>query len=95
MSAAATEGPWRDPSRRQFLAAGAALATTHLLPRGAYAGEVHRFSHGDFEVAILSDGFIMLPAEVLLPDAAPEDRPRILERLGGPRTAPPSTSTSR
>jgi glyoxylase-like metal-dependent hydrolase (beta-lactamase superfamily II) len=75
--------------RRQLMCAGAALATAPLLPRGAYAAEPHRFSHGLFESTVFSDGFIMLPAEVLLPDAAPDERSQILKRLGGtPESAP-------
>lgn len=77
------------PSRRQFMSAGAALATVPLLPTGAYAAESHRFTHGAFEVIVFSDGFIMLPAEVLLPNLAPDERTRFLQRLGGtPESAP-------
>jgi glyoxylase-like metal-dependent hydrolase (beta-lactamase superfamily II) len=71
------------------MCAGAALAAIPLLPERAYAAEPHRFSHGAFAIAVFSDGFIMLPPEVLLPDATPEERPRILQRLGGtPESAP-------
>lgn len=76
-------------SRRQFMAAGAALSTVPLLTRRAYAAEPYRFSHGAFEVAVFSDGFIMLPAEVLLPDAAPDERSYILKRLGGTAESAP------
>jgi hypothetical protein len=65
------------------VAAGAGLAALPLLPRGAFAAEPHRFSHGAFDITVFSDGFFMLPAEIILPDAAPEERPDILKRLGG------------
>lgn len=77
------------PSRRRFMAAGAALAAVPFLPEGAYAAEPYRFSHGAFEITVFSDGFIMLPAEVLLPDAAPEERLHILRRLGGTSDSAP------
>src|SRR3712207_2767288 len=81
--------PTRKACRRQVVAAGAALAAAPLLPKGAYAAEPHRFGHGAFDITVLSDGFIMLPAEVILPDTAPEERPAILRRLGGtPESAP-------
>jgi glyoxylase-like metal-dependent hydrolase (beta-lactamase superfamily II) len=76
-------------SRRQFIAGGTALGTLPLLPKGAYAADPYRFSHGAFEITVLSDGFIMLPAEIILPDTAPDERPDILKRLGGtPESAP-------
>jgi glyoxylase-like metal-dependent hydrolase (beta-lactamase superfamily II) len=43
----------------------------------------HAFSHGAFGIRVFSDGFIMLPAEVILPDTPRSDRPAILARLGG------------
>jgi len=83
MSPTVKEKQTHEANRRQVMAAGAALATVPLLPKGAYAAEPYRFSHGGFDITVLSDGFIMLPAEIILPDAAPEDRPNILKRLGG------------
>jgi glyoxylase-like metal-dependent hydrolase (beta-lactamase superfamily II) len=80
---------FRSPSRRRFIAAGAALATLPLLPKGAYAAEPYRFSHGAFEISVLSDGFIMLPASIILPDTAPDERPAILKRLGGTADSAP------
>lgn len=78
-----------NPSRRQFLAAATGLATAAFLPKEAYAAETYRFAHGAFDITVLSDGFIMLPAEVILPDAAPEERPAILKRLGGTSDSAP------
>jgi glyoxylase-like metal-dependent hydrolase (beta-lactamase superfamily II) len=70
-------------SRRTLLTGGGALAALPLLPKGAYAADTHRFTVGTFDVTVLSDGFITLPAEIILPDATPEERPAILKRLGG------------
>lgn len=47
------------------------------------------FSHGEFDIRVFSDGFITLPAAIVLPDALPAERPGILGRLGGtPEAAP-------
>ncbi|MEJ1935853.1 MBL fold metallo-hydrolase [Nostoc sp. NIES-2111] len=51
--------------------------------------EPFSFRHGDFEVRVFSDGFITLPAEIVLPDIPPPSRPGILERLGGTPGAAP------
>lgn len=89
MSPTAKAKPMHEANRRQVVAAGAALASAPLFPEGVYAAEPYRFGHGAFDITVLSDGFIMLPAEVILPDTAPEERPAILERLGGtPENAP-------
>lgn len=80
---------WHNPSRRRIMATGTALAMMPFLPKGAYAAEPYRFSHGAFDITVFSDGFIMLPAEVILPDAAPENRPDILKRLGGTSDSAP------
>ncbi len=89
MSKAAKGTPMHGANRRQVVAAGAALAAAPFFPGGAYAAEPRRFDHGAFDITVLSDGFIMLPAEVILPDTAPEERPAILKRLGGtPEDAP-------
>lgn len=47
------------------------------------------FSFGDFDIRVFSDGFIMLPAAIVLPDTPPPDRPEILGRLGGNAEAAP------
>lgn len=65
------------PTRRELLAGTVALAATGLLPtarNGALAAEAYRFAHGDFDLTVLSDGFLTLPAEILLPDATAEAR---------------------
>ncbi|MBD9506947.1 MBL fold metallo-hydrolase [Ensifer sp. ENS10] len=75
--------------RREFLAGSSAIAASVLLPKGAYAADIHRLRHGSFDISVVSDGFIMLPVSIVLPDATPEERPDIMRRLGGtPERAP-------
>ncbi|TAU83254.1 MBL fold metallo-hydrolase [Rhizobium leguminosarum] len=59
------------------------------LPPGVLANGFHRLEHGSFDVIVLSDGFITLPSNVLMPDADPEDVERMLVRLGGTRDSSP------
>jgi glyoxylase-like metal-dependent hydrolase (beta-lactamase superfamily II) len=47
--------------------------------RTAEAG--HSFQHGEFDVTVLSDGYISIPAEIMVSDARPSQRETILERL--------------
>jgi len=75
-------------TRRMFLATAAA-AVTALSARPMWAAEAHRFNHGNFDITVLSDGFLTLPADVLLPDASPEERKPILTSLGGDMTGAP------
>ena len=78
------------PATRRELLAGALSGVAALaLPRGAYAGDFHRFTHGAFDITVVSDGFITLPAEILLPDATPDERQSILARLGGDAAGAP------
>lgn len=70
-------------TRRQLLLGSAAAAAAMALPRDVLAASFHRFTHGVFDIAVVSDGFITLPPEVLLPDAGPEERADFLKRLGG------------
>jgi hypothetical protein len=60
-----------------------------MLPPDVYAADFHRFKHGAFDITVVSDGYITLPAEILLPDA-PEERQVILPRLGGNARGAPS-----
>lgn len=82
------------PTRRELLAGGAAFAAAGLLaaslsPRTAFAAQAYRFTHGAFDLTVLSDGFLTLPADVLLPDATADERLRILKRLGGDAAGAP------
>ena len=59
------------------------------LSEKAYAAELYHFSHGAFDVTVFSDGFITLPAEIILPDTPADERPAILKRLGGTADSAP------
>lgn len=64
----------------------------HAADRAADEGAItahHRFTHGAFDITVVSDGYITLPADVILPDAAPEEQPGILKRLGGDSQSAP------
>jgi glyoxylase-like metal-dependent hydrolase (beta-lactamase superfamily II) len=77
------------PGRREFLAGTGALAASALLLKGAHAADIKRFRHGGFDISVVSDGFIMLPVSIVLPDATAEELPEIMRRLGGtPEKAP-------
>lgn len=76
-------------TRREVLAGLTATVASILLAKGAYAADFHGFNHGAFDVTVVSDGFLTLPAEVLLPDASPEDRKELLAKLGGDANSAP------
>ncbi|HEV7321601.1 MAG TPA: MBL fold metallo-hydrolase [Ensifer sp.] len=68
---------------------GSATAAASSRPQGTRAVDPHRFRHGPFDISVVSDGFIMLPVSIVLPDASEEERPDIMNRLGGtPEAAP-------
>ncbi|HQS45628.1 MAG: MBL fold metallo-hydrolase [Rhizobiales bacterium 24-66-13] len=43
----------------------------------------HRFTHGAFDITVLSDGYITLPGPILMPDIALEDRAPVIAAMGG------------
>ncbi len=53
-----------------------------MLPPGSFNG-FHTLRHGLFDIKVLSDGYITLPGEVLMPEAGREERVATLRRLGG------------
>ncbi|MBW9113094.1 MBL fold metallo-hydrolase [Rhizobium cauense] len=69
-------------SRRDLMKLTAAAAAM-LAARNAVAADIPRFQHGAFDITVVSDGFLTLPVEVLLPDATAEERKAIMPRLGG------------
>jgi glyoxylase-like metal-dependent hydrolase (beta-lactamase superfamily II) len=69
--------------RRGVLAGSAAVAAMLILPRNVLASSVYKFKHGAFDITVVSDGFITLPPEVLLPDANLDERSDFMARLGG------------
>jgi glyoxylase-like metal-dependent hydrolase (beta-lactamase superfamily II) len=70
-------------NRRRFLAGASALAVAPLWPRHALAADSYSFKQGNFEITVVSDGFITLPGNIIAPDASPEELAEILRRLGG------------
>ncbi len=65
--------------RRKFLAASSALIAAGVLPKSVLAlSGPHTFTHGAFEVMVLSDGALELPLSVISPDATPEDLAALL-----------------
>lgn len=71
-------------TRRQVLGAASALAMSSLLPKAAHASPAYGFSHGEFQITMLSDGFISVPGEILVPDVPAEERAAILSRIDAP-----------
>ncbi|PAQ10859.1 MBL fold metallo-hydrolase [Mesorhizobium temperatum] len=80
-------------SRRQFLAATSVLASAPLWSWPAFAATPYRFSQGDFEILVVSDGELTLPASLLAPDAPPEELKALLETTGqGPEQVTAATN---
>ena len=67
--------------RRHVLGAGLAIGTVALGAGRASAGSAHRFTEGDFEITVLSDGYLSIPDEILLADAGPAERAAVLGRI--------------
>ena len=66
--------------RRTFLAVSAAGFAARALP--ALAATPYAFKHGTFDVAVVSDGHLVLPTSFLAPDAPPSERDAILKAAG-------------
>jgi glyoxylase-like metal-dependent hydrolase (beta-lactamase superfamily II) len=60
-----------------------------MLPPGVFSSGFHRLWHGQFDITILSDGYITLPAEILMPEAGRDERMATLGRLGGSMDSAP------
>jgi glyoxylase-like metal-dependent hydrolase (beta-lactamase superfamily II) len=72
-------------TRRESLFGAIALAVAPLLSRRALAqASSYGFTQGEFQVTVLSDGFISIPAEIMVSGVAPEERAAILSRLDAP-----------
>ncbi len=67
-------------TRRTLLAATAAGIASRALP--AIAAAPYLFRHGEFEVAVVSDGHLVLPTSFLAPDAPPAERDALLKAAG-------------
>jgi glyoxylase-like metal-dependent hydrolase (beta-lactamase superfamily II) len=68
-------------SRRNLLAATAATLAAHGLPAWA-APAPYAFTHGAFEVTVVSDGHLLLPVGFLASDAPPAERAALLRAAG-------------
>lgn len=71
-------------TRRDLLLGAGAVAAAGALPARATAQPSYRFTHGAFDVTVLSDGFITLPGEILVPDGATADRAAVLSQVDAP-----------
>lgn len=67
-------------SRRTLLTATTASIATRALP--AFAAAPYSFRHGAFEVAVVSDGHLVLPTSFLAPDAPQAERDALLKAAG-------------
>ncbi len=86
-----------DPSRagldrRQLLTAASTLMIAPLIAGRARAAATHSLRHGDFDITVISDGFISLPIGIIAPEATPEEQADILRRLGGTGDVAPVNS---
>ncbi|WP_445679137.1 MBL fold metallo-hydrolase [Radicibacter daui] len=71
--------------RRSLLAGTVGLAAATALPRPLYAAApLHRFTHGEFEVSVVSDGYLVLSTDLLAFDTpAAERQPALAVTAGG------------
>src|SRR5581483_9705958 len=67
-------------SRRAFLASSAAGIAARALP--ALAASSYSFTHGIFDVTVVSDGHLVLPTSFLAPDAPAPEREALLRAAG-------------
>jgi len=69
--------------RRRFIIGAASLATAAAWPVRLWAAEAPAsFTHGDFEVTVVSDGNLMLPSNLFAGDAPPEERKALFDAAG-------------
>jgi len=79
----------RSPFRRSLLV-GLAATLPLPLPSGRVAATPFpAFRHGAFEISVVSDGYVTLTGEILMPDADPELRRKMLIRLAGSGSSAP------
>lgn len=60
-----------------------------VLPPGVFSKGFHRLKHGRFDITVLSDGYITLPSDILMPEASVDERRGFLGRLGGDAVSAP------
>ncbi len=73
-------------SRRELVLFGvSAISALSVPPKSVLAGPAkqsdYAFSHGDFEITVISDGYLTIPGEIFAPDIAPNEREKILSAL--------------
>jgi glyoxylase-like metal-dependent hydrolase (beta-lactamase superfamily II) len=79
--------------RRAFLKLAGAAAALALPDRLSAATPPHDFRHGVFDVTVVSDGHLVLPASVLAPDAPKAELEALLKSAGqGPDQAMPAAN---
>ncbi len=79
--------------RRRFLAAASALIAAGVLPKSALAlAGPHTFTHGAFNVTVLSDGALELPLTIISPDATPQELAALLGLAADAQTNPAEIS---
>ncbi len=61
-----------------------ASATAPLASRPVSAQNNYSFIQGEFEITVVSDGFITVPIDIVAPEGSPEQRAEILRRTGNP-----------
>jgi len=84
-----------DVNRRELILAGAAGVASAALGTAAAATLPHRFAHGAFEIMVVSDGHLVLPASFLAPDAPAAERQAALAVAGqsGAQISSPTNCT--
>jgi glyoxylase-like metal-dependent hydrolase (beta-lactamase superfamily II) len=88
-----TQGTTIRLDRRRFLAAASALIAAGVLPKSALAlSGPHTFTHGTFDIMVLSDGALELPLSVISPDASPEEIATLLGLAADAQTSPVEVS---
>jgi len=69
--------------RRKFMAGATALIASGLLPRHVLAfAQPYTFKQGAVDVTVVSDGHLVLPTNLLAPDAPAAERKAILDAIG-------------
>ena len=69
--------------RRRFLAAAAALVAAGVLPARALAlAGPYSFKQGALDITVVSDGHLVLPTNILAPDAPPDALKQLLDAAG-------------
>lgn len=63
---------------------GTIVTSGNNRPDWPATGQFHRFTQGEFDITILSDGHITVPIDLVMPDGTPADRAEVLAATGDP-----------